>query len=132
MNDKALKISGTVLGLFGILSLFISTSVIFDLFGMRQREGNTVFFIIYVNFLSSFAYLFCSYGFFTKNKLTTKVLFITLAILLASYVGLICYIQVGNVIELVLIKVMLIRVSLTIIFAGISWYYITRVRLILP
>lgn len=132
MNDKALKISGTVLGLFGILSLFISTSVILDFFGMREREGDSVFFIVYINFLSSFAYLFCSYGFLTKKKWTTKVLFATLAILLASYIGLICYIQAGNEIELLLIIVMLIRVSLTIIFAGLSWYYITRTRLILP
>ena len=131
MNNKALKISGTILGLLGILSLFISTCVIFGLFGMREREGDSAFFIVYINFLSSFAYLFSSYGFFTKNKWTTKVLFATLAILLASYIGLICYIQAGNEIKLLLIIVMLIRVSLTIIFAGISWYYITRTQLTL-
>lgn len=31
---------------FGLLTLFLSTSVIFDLFGVRAKEGNYVLFVV--------------------------------------------------------------------------------------
>jgi hypothetical protein len=31
---------------FGLLTLFLSTSVIFDLFGIRAKEGNYVLFVV--------------------------------------------------------------------------------------
>ena len=33
----------TILGAFGLLTLLLSTSVIFDLFGVRAKEGNYVY-----------------------------------------------------------------------------------------
>ena len=39
---KVLKyyLPGALLAGFGMLTLFLSTSVIFDLFGIREREGS--------------------------------------------------------------------------------------------
>ena len=129
MTDRALKLSGIFVGIFGIISLIISASVLLDAFGLREIEGNNVFFVVYINFFSSFVYLFSSYGFFKKCKWTTRILFITVGVLFASYFGLIFYIQTGRTIELTLLKVMMIRVFLTMIFAGVSWYFITRTKL---
>lgn len=129
MTDRALKFSGIFAGIFGIISLFISVCVLTDSFGLRAIEGNNVFFVVYINFFSSFVYLFSSYGFFKKSKWTTSILFITAGVLFLSYFGLIFYLQSGRRIEMTLLKVMMARVALTIIFAGLSWYFITRTKL---
>ena len=43
MKGQILRyVLAVVLLLFGALTLFLSTSVIFDLFGVRAREGNYV------------------------------------------------------------------------------------------
>ncbi|HRA60413.1 MAG TPA: hypothetical protein PLG30_12425 [Bacteroidia bacterium] len=45
--NKLLSYSvATVLSIFGLLILFLSSSVIFDLFGIREKEGNYVLFIV--------------------------------------------------------------------------------------
>ena len=64
----------TILTGFGLLTLFLSTSVIFDLFGIRAKEGNYVLFVVWSNFISSILYLIASYGFVTSKKWTAKLL----------------------------------------------------------
>jgi predicted RND superfamily exporter protein len=55
---------------FGLLTLFLSSSVIFDLFGIRAKEGNYVLFVVWANFISSILYLFAAYGLLkSKNGL---------------------------------------------------------------
>lgn len=55
---------------FGLLILFLSTSVIFDLFGLRAKEGSYVLFVVWSTFISSTIYLFAAHGFLAvKNGL---------------------------------------------------------------
>jgi hypothetical protein len=129
MRNIVLKITGSVLGLFGLLTLFISSSILFDLFDIRVRLNHYILFIVYANFICAFSYLFASYCFFTNKKEATIVLFIGVAILLVAYIGLLIYIQTGRIFEMRTVKAMLFRTSLTIVFAGISWYFFTRTRL---
>ena len=129
MRNIVLKITGSVLGLLGLLTLFISSSLLFDLFGIRARLNHYVLFIVYANFICAFSYLFASYCFFTNKKEATVALFIGAAVLLAAYISLLIYIQTGRVFEIRTVKVMLLRTSVTIMFAGISWYFFTRTRL---
>ena len=65
-----------VLTAFALLTLFLSTSVIFDLFGIRAKEGNYVLFVVLSNFISSILYLFAAYG-FAKSKKCRSVLMAT-------------------------------------------------------
>jgi hypothetical protein len=58
---------------FGLLTLFLSTSVIFDLFGIRAKEGNYVLFVVWSNFISSILYLLAAYGFIKSKKWTTSL-----------------------------------------------------------
>jgi len=44
-----------VLLLFGGITLFLSASVLFDLFGMREKEGNYVQFVVLANFFASYS-----------------------------------------------------------------------------
>jgi len=129
MSNIILKISGAFLGLFGIISMFITSSIIFKLNFLKIQHTNQLPYILYVNFACSFLYLFASYGFFTKNKWTTASLFSAVGILIFTYVGLIIHIQAGGFLDMFIIKLMLVKVSLTILLAGISWFYLTRTKL---
>jgi hypothetical protein len=130
MSNIILKISAIFLAFFGLISLFMTTSIIFDLFEIREKEGHYIPFIVYANFVCSFIYLFSSYGLFTKNKYTTGCLFVAAGILLIAYIALIVHIQFGGAFELKTVKAMLARTSITILLAGLSWYYISRTKLI--
>jgi hypothetical protein len=77
-----------ILAGFGLLTLFLSTSVIFDLFGVRAQEGNYVLFIVWANFISSLLYLFAAYGFIKSKKWTASLLIISTFILIAAFIGL--------------------------------------------
>jgi hypothetical protein len=47
----------------------MSGSVIFDLFGIREKEGNYVLFIVLANFIAGFFYLLSAYGMLTAKAL---------------------------------------------------------------
>ena len=51
-----------VLLLFGGVTLFLSTSVLFDLFGMREKEGNYVQIVVLANFFASVLYIAAAIG----------------------------------------------------------------------
>ena len=86
---------GLLLAAFGLLTLFLSGSVIFDLFGIRAREGNYVLFIVWANFIASFIYLFSAYGFVKSKAWTTSILSIASVILLVAFLGLIIWVYKG-------------------------------------
>ena len=46
MKKSYTYVATLILAGFGLLTLFLSTSVIFDLFGIRAKEGNYVLFIV--------------------------------------------------------------------------------------
>jgi hypothetical protein len=62
MKKYVLYTSAVILTAFGLLTLFLSTSVIFDLFGIRAKEGNYVLFVVWSNFISSILYFLLLMG----------------------------------------------------------------------
>lgn len=119
----------TILTGFGLLTLFLSTSVIFDLFGIRAKEGNYVLFIVWSNFISSIFYLISSYGFVTSKKWTAKLLGASTIILISALVGLFYHINSGGIYETKTIGAMIFRISVTIVFAIIAYFTITKKKL---
>lgn len=126
MKTPVLKISAIILMLFALITVFMSGSVIFDLFGIREKEGNYVLFIVIANFICGFLYLIAAYGLFAGKKWTTRLLLASTAILLLGFAGLLWHINIGGVYEQQTIKAMLFRISLTILFTGISWRFISK------
>lgn len=115
-----------ILGAFGLLTLFLSTSVILDLFDIRAKEGNYVLFIVWANFISSLLYLMASYGFAAAKKWTFKLLGTAALILIAAFIGLLFYVNLGGIHETKTIYAMVFRISLTLVFAGIAYYTIPK------
>ena len=126
MNKTLRYIVGIVLGAFGLLTIFLSSSVILDLFGIREQEGNYVLFIVWTNFIASLLYLISTYGFFSKKKFTTKLLGFSTVLLFIAFIGLNYHINSGGIYELKTFKAMIFRTSITAIFTAISYYTITR------
>ena len=119
----------TILSAFGLLTLFLSTSVIFDLFGIRAKEGNYVLFIVWSNFISSILYLFAAYGLVKNKKWTTKLLAISPIILIVAFIVLQFYISSGGIYEKKTVGAMIFRISVTLVFAIIAYFTISKKKL---
>jgi len=116
----------SILAAFGLLTLFLSTSVIFDLFGVRAKEGNYVLFVVWANFISSLIYLFAAYGFIKNSKWTARLLGISAIVLLLAFVGLFIHINAGGIYETKTIGAMAFRTTVTLVFSGLAYFTITK------
>lgn len=115
-----------VLTAFALLTLFLSTSVIFDLFGIRAKEGNYVLFVVWANFISSLLYLAAAYGFVQRKKFTATLLAISTAILIAAFIALNIHANAGGVYETKTMGAMVFRTTVTLAFALIAYFTINR------
>lgn len=119
-----------VLSLFALLTLFLSTSIIFDLFNIREKEGNYVPFIVWANFICSILYLIAAYGLIKFKKWSTSLLAVSVVVLIAAFIGLKVHISNGGIYELKTVNAMLFRIALTILFAIASYFLIIKQKLI--
>jgi len=126
MKSVILKIAATILVLFALITLFMSSSVIFDLFGIREKEGNYVLFVVISNFFCGFLYLISAYGLYFQKKWTTSLLGASLGILLLSFTGLLWHINTDGNYEEQTLKAMLFRIGITLVFTILSWQYIAK------
>ncbi len=118
----------TPLSAFGLLTLFLSSSVIFDLFGIREKEGNYVLLVVWANFFASILYLFAAYGFIKNSKWTAKYLVASVVILVAAFIGLLIHINSGGIYETKTIGAMGFRIGITILFLILAYFTICKPR----
>lgn len=130
MKIRITKISAIVLFAFGALTLFLSTSIILDLFGIRAKEGNYVPFVVWANFLASILYLIAAYGFLRNQKNTVTYFALASAILFIAFVGLLIHINSGEAYETKTIAAMIFRTSVTLVFTAIAHYKIAKLKII--
>ena len=119
-------LSATILALFALLTLFLSSAVIFDWFGIRAKEGNYVLFIVWANLISSILYLFAVYGFVKRTKWTFWVLFTALIILIIAFITLLFYVSNGGIHEEKTIKAMIFRMLVTLSFSLVAFFNINK------
>lgn len=116
----------TLLAGFGLLTLILSTSVIFDLFGIRAKEGNYVLFVVWSNFISGILYIFAAYGFIKNKRWTATLLVISTLILIAAFIGLKIHINSGGIYETKTVGAMIFRIAVTFVFAIIAFFTINK------
>lgn len=124
------KIIAIILAVFGLLTLFLSGSVIFDLFSIRVKQGNYVLFVVWSNFISSLLYLVAAYGFVITKKWTTLLLGASTIILIAAFIGLNIYANSGGLHETRTFGAMVFRIAVTLAFAIISYFIITKEEMV--
>lgn len=115
------NISAIVLIAFALLTLFLSSSIIFDLFDLRAKEGNYVFLVVWANFICSILYLVAAYGFLKLKPWTFELLSTSLVILTIGFIGLYVEIFAGELYETKTIGAMLFRITLTLIFTVFAY-----------
>lgn len=120
----------SVLAGFGLLTLFLSTSVMLDLFGIRAKEGNYLLFVVWSNFISSLIYLYAAYGFIQGKKWTVLLLGISTIILLAAFVGLIIHANTGGIYEVKTMGALIFRIVVTLVFGILAYFTINRKKTI--
>ena len=121
MKNIILKIAGSFLLLFGCVSIFMTVSVIFNLFEIRKLEGNYVLFVVYANLICGVLYLLAGYGFFKQKKWTSLLLGISFLILLIAFIGLGFHIYSGEIYEHKTVNAMIFRTAVTLLL-----YYLAR------
>jgi hypothetical protein len=129
MKHTILKITAVTLLLFALLTLFLSGSVIFDLFGIREKEGNYVPLVVWANFISSILYLAAVYGLFKMKKWPVGLLALSAGILVAAFIALNIHINAGGLYETKTLKAMIFRISITILFAIASYFLLKNKQL---
>lgn len=126
MKKVLLYLVVAVLTGFGLLTIFLSTSVIFDLFDVRAKEGNYVLFVVWSNFISSFLYLISVYGLLTSKIWTFKTLGLSTIVLSIAFIGFLFYIQSGGTHENKTVGAMIFRITLTLAFTLFAYFTINK------
>jgi hypothetical protein len=111
---------------FGLLTLFLSTSIIFDWFGIRAKEGNYVLFVVWANFICSLLYLFAAYGFIKAKKWTFLLLGLATIVLISTFVIFKIYIYSGGIYETKTVEALIFRTIITLIFVIFAYFTIAK------
>ncbi|MBL7985091.1 MAG: hypothetical protein JNM91_08840 [Flavobacteriales bacterium] len=114
MKGQILRyVLAVVLLLFGALTLFLSTSVIFDLFGVRAREGNYVLVVVWANFIASILYVLAAVGVIAQRRWPAKVLLAAVVVLVGAAVVFVWHVYSGGLYEQKTIGALAFRTLLT-------------------
>ena len=124
MRQALTKSIALVLAIFGLITFFLSSSVLFDLFDVRAKQGNYVLFVIWANFISSIFYLLSAYGFIKNKKWTIYLLVSSFILLIIAFIGLIIHINSGGLYETKTIGAMIFRITLTLVFSILAYFTI--------
>lgn len=114
MKIKFEKIAGSFLIAFGLISLFMTISIILDLFGMGAKEGNYVLFVVWANFVCGILYIVSGLCFIYNKKIATFFLAVASIILVITFAELFYHINQGIVYETKTVGAMAFRTLLTI------------------
>jgi hypothetical protein len=119
-------ILGIIITAFAFLTLFLSSSVIFDWFDIRVKEGNYVLFVVWANFICSLLYLAAAYSLFNRKKWSYKILGLAVIVLLVALSGLIIHIYQGGLYETKTIGAICFRIGLTTVFTSFSYLLLKK------
>ena len=115
-----------VLIAFALITIFMSSSVLFDWFEMRAKGGIYIPFLVKTNLTAGFICLIVAYGFIkSQNWAFWAMISVALLIfyaLILSYV----HIHTGGLYENKIIIVMIVRVLFTLMLAGFIYGFTNK------
>lgn len=121
MKTKGKYILATVLGAFGLLTVFLTSSVLLDLFGMREKEGHYVLAIVWANLIAGLVYLLTAYGVIKEEKWTVKSLLIALIVLIIGQILFFAHVVNGGLYETKTVGAMIFRIAFTVLLAVLAF-----------
>lgn len=114
MQSTILKLIGIFLILFGTVTIFAGSSVLLDLFGMRERQGNYVTFVVAANIVCGFLYLLTALTLFRMNKHAYSLMALASTILILTFITFTIYIFSNGIYEVKTVKVLTLRLIITV------------------
>lgn len=126
MKTNFQKLSAVILSAFGLITLFLTLSIFLNLFGIREKEGNYVLFVVIANFICSLLYLFAGFGFWTQKTWTPKVLFFSTVLLLIAIIAFNIYASNGGLHEQKTHGALVFRTSITFVFSMVAYFSIKK------
>lgn len=117
------RILAFVIIFFGLITMFLSSSVIFDWFGIREKEGNYVLSVVWANFIAAIMYISAAYALFTHKKWAKTPLIIAVIVLIIGYIALFVHINSGGLYETKTIGAMAFRTLLTLTFLILTYKF---------
>lgn len=119
---KILKVASVILlSAFGILTVFLTSSVLLDLFGIRAKEGNYVPFIVWINLVAGIGYIYSAFLILKSNPRATLILIGTSIIVLIGIIALHFHINSGGVYKMETVYGMRFRLIVTSVFTILSY-----------
>ena len=115
-----------VLIVFALATIFISSSVLFDWFGIRAKQGNYVPFIVKTNLTSGVLYLIAVYGFINSKKWAFWAMLSVALLLFYAFTLFFIHMHSGGPYENQTIGIMIFRISFTLVFAGLIYISTTN------
>ncbi|ODT51910.1 MAG: hypothetical protein ABS68_11020 [Niastella sp. SCN 39-18] len=110
--------------IFGLITLFMSSSVILDMFNIREKEGHYVPFVVWANFACSLLYLLAGSALIRFKKISSLWLFLSVVILAITFIALQNYIHNGGIYEKKTVTAMIFRILLSAIFTITSYLFL--------
>ena len=115
MKLKGKFILISILVLFGFLTLFLSSSVIFDWFDIRAKEGNYVLAVVWANFVASWLYLMTALGIIQNKTWIVYPLALAVAVLVVGQILFFIHIVDGGLYETKTVGAMIFRIVFTLL-----------------
>ena len=117
MKPVTFFITAAALTAFGLLTVFLSSSIILDLFDVRAREGNYVLFIVWANLISGILFLTAAVGLLMRKDWAASPLIVSLVILVIAFAGLLFHINSGAAYETKTVGAMIFRMTVNVVLA---------------
>lgn len=117
-----------LLSAFGILTVFLTGSVLLDLFGIRAKEGNFVPFIVWINLVAGIGYLAAAYLLFNSNRKSILLLLGIAILILIGNIALHFHITSGGIYKMETVNGMRFRLVVTFLMAFLSNYILKQTR----
>ena len=115
-----MKAESIFLLLFGAVTVFMSSSVLFDWFGIRAREGHFVPIVVWANFFCGILYITAAAGLIKKRTCAPTPLLAALVILAGAFTGLYVHLRNGGLYETKTIGALVFRTAVTLLLFFIT------------
>jgi hypothetical protein len=110
-----------ILAFFGSTSFVLTSSLLLNLFKIREIAGNYVLIIVWANFIVSIFYLVVAFEYVKIKKWSGLLLTVSAIILIMAFLGLKVHINSGGKFEFRIINIMYFRIYLTLILSALAY-----------
>lgn len=114
--------------LFGVITIFIGSSTLLDLFNIRAKQGNYIPFVVRGSVVSGFMYIIAAIGVFKKQQWALNFLIAASILLIITFIAFLIHIKSGKVYEIKTIYALSFRTIITIAISIITYSFFIKKR----